>query len=581
MKMQRSAIIIGKTVGLLVVINANLAQATPPDAGQIFRQQEQIKPKIDRLPQPEEEKLERLGPLEQGVTIPVKSITISGGEGLESQEVLQDLVADAINQTLGFPQLQQLAERISQHLKAKGWLLAKAYLPKQDVTEGNIQINIIQGHLEQDEQGQSLQIERTPGTRLHEEVIQQHLRYVISGDNLNNDDLERALLLLNDLPGIHSRAELEKGKTPGGSRLGVKVREDALLQGNFSIDDFGNRYTGPWRGNLNLYLNDLSGMGDQLSIAGVGAENLGQGSAAYSIPIGPSGLRANAHYSYLDYSIGREFKQLDSNGVAQYTGGGLSYPFIRSRAFSLWGTADYTHKALRDNSLQQMISHKQIDNGSIGFTGRSLDRFNGGSLTQFAYTATVGSVDLSDVKADYDIDQATAHTQGVYDKHNFSLARLQKLTDNFSFYASAYGQFASKNLASAEKFILGGPNGVRAYPIGEAIGDSGWLANFELRYDLPFYTQYGNLQLIGFFDTGHITLHEKRWAYDVNSLSGRNEYSLSGSGIGINYTRDSRFAIRTTWSHTIGDNPGRSTYDLDSDGKRDDNRFWLQSIVYF
>ncbi len=56
----------------------------------------------------------------------------------ESNEVLQSLVADVIGQSLGFVQLQQLAERISQHLKAKGWLLAKAYLPKQDVTEGII-----------------------------------------------------------------------------------------------------------------------------------------------------------------------------------------------------------------------------------------------------------------------------------------------------------------------------------------------------------------------------------------------------------------------------------------------------------
>lgn len=126
--------------------------AQPPDAGQILRQQEQVKPRIDRPPTPGIIEPEVLAPPENGVSILVKSINISGGETLENADVLQSLIADAIGQTLGFTQLQQLADRITQHLKAKGWLLAEAYLPKQGVTEGNIQINIGQGKLEPDDQ---------------------------------------------------------------------------------------------------------------------------------------------------------------------------------------------------------------------------------------------------------------------------------------------------------------------------------------------------------------------------------------------------------------------------------------------
>lgn len=569
------------TCSFLLCLLPSVCAAQAPDAGQIYRQQEQRQPRIEQLPPPEILEPEALTPSETGARITVKSIIFSGGETLETNEALQALVADAIGQSLGFAQLQQLADHISRHLKAKGWLLARAYLPKQDVTDGNVRINITQGRLESDQQGHSITIQRAPGSRLKDSVIEDHLRYVISGDTLQGDDLERALLLLNDLPGVHARATLEKGKQVGTSRLEMNVKEDARIKGNFSIDDFGNRFTGPWRGNLNANLNDAFGMGDQLSIGGTGGENLGQGRAAYSLPIGGSGLQATTHYSYLGYSVGREFKQLDSEGVAQYTGGGLSYPFIRSRKFSLWGNVDYTHKSLRDSSLQVLTSRKQVDNGTVGFSGQSLDSFNGGGLTLFTYGATIGSVDLSDVDADLQADQATARTQGVYDKHNFSLARLQKLTDNFSFYAAGNGQLAGSNLTSAEKFILGGPAGVRAYPVGEANGDSGWVANFELRYDVPYQTNIGKLQLVSFFDTGHITLHEKRWNGDVSSISGRNEYSLSGSGIGINFNHDNRFAIHGAWAHSIGDNPGRSAAGKDSDGKQDDNRFWLQTIVYF
>ncbi|MCX7092394.1 MAG: BamA/TamA family outer membrane protein [Methylobacter sp.] len=568
------------TVLLLALLTPILCAAQAPDSGQILRQQESItSPRIDRLPPPTAPEPEILAAPEKGLSILVKSIIINGGETLESSETLQALVADAIGQTLDFTGLQQLAERIGQHLKAKGWLLAKAYLPKQDVTEGIIRINITQGRLESDQQGHSISIQHDPDTRIKDEVIHQRMRYVISGDTLQGDNLERTLLLLNDLPGIEAATTLEKGKQPGTSRLGVNIKEAALIRGNFSIEDFGNRYTGPWVGNLNINLNDGLGIGDQLTVGGTGAENLGQGRIAYALPVGHSGLQANARYSYLGYSIGREFSQLGLEGMAQSAGGGLSYPFIRSRAFSLWGIADYTHKAMTDSSLQVLTGKKQIDNGTLGFNGQRLDRFFGGGFNQFSYSATVGGVDLSGLDSERVADQSTAHTQGVYGKHNFSLARLQKLTDSLSFFSAANGQLANGNLTSAEKFILGGPTGIRAYPVGEASGDSGWVANFELRYDLPYRTDIGNLQLVGFFDSGHITLHEQRWTNDI--AGNRNEYSLSGSGIGINFSHANNFAIRGTWAHTLGDNPGVNAAGNDSSGLHDDNRLLLHSMVYF
>jgi hemolysin activation/secretion protein len=226
-----------QVVALWVILAPNLCLAEAPDAGQIFRQQEQINPSINHLPLPKPSEPEVLALPEKGVSITVKNIIINGGEGLESIEVLQSLVVDAIEQNLGFAELQQLAERISRHLKAKGWLLAKAYLPKQDVTDGTLRINITQGRLETDQEGHSISIQHDPDTRLKDGVIHDYMRYVISGDiTLQGDKLERTLLLLNDLPGIHASTTLEKGKQAGTSRLVINVKEDALIKGTVSID---------------------------------------------------------------------------------------------------------------------------------------------------------------------------------------------------------------------------------------------------------------------------------------------------------------------------------------------------------
>jgi hemolysin activation/secretion protein len=565
---------------LFTLFFPSLCVAELPDAGQILRQQEQNQPKFDRLPPPEILEPEVLAPPEKGVTIVVKSIVIRGGESLESNDVLQALVADSIGQSLDFSQLQKLAERISQHLKAKGWLLTKAYLPKQDVTEGNIQITITQGHLEIDEQGHSITIQRAPDTRLDDEVIQERMRYIISGDTLQGENLERTLLLLNDLTGVQAKTTLEKGKKAGTSRLGLNVKEGDLIKGTASIDDTGSHYTGTWVGNLNVNINDVLGQGEQFSFGNTSAENLMMGRASFSMPIGYDGLQVNTRYSYLDYSVGRELKKLDSSGVAQSTGIGLSYPFIRSRAFSVWGVADYSHKAMHDSSVKVITSQKQINSGKLGFNGQYLDSFFGGGMNQFSVDTTLGNVDLL-LPAELAGDVTTAQTQGIFNKHNFSVTRLQKITDTLSLFATANGQLAEGNLSSAEKFILGGSSAVRAYPTGEASGDSGYVANFELRYDVPYKTDIGTLQLVGFFDTGYIVQHTHRWKNDVTNKTGLNDYSLHGSGIGVNFAHANHFSIRGTWAHTIGDNAGISTAGNDSSGQHDENRFLLNTLVSF
>lgn len=570
-----------KTVGLLaILIPCHISAAQAPDAGQILRQQEQNMPKLDRFPAPEILEPEILTLPEKGVTIEVKSIVINGAEELESPEVLQSLVADAIGQRLDFVQLQKLTERISQHLKANGWLLTKAYLPKQDVTEGNIQINITQGRLEINDEGHSITIENDPDTRLDHDIIHERMRYVISGDTLQGDNLERTLLLLNDLAGIQAKTTLEKGKKAGTSRLGLNLKEGDLITGSATIDDTGSRYTGSWVGNLNVNMNDALGQGEQFSIGGTGAENLGQGRISFAMPLGYNGLQMNTRYSYLHYNVGRELSKLDSSGVAQSTGIGLSYPFVRSRSFSLWGVADYTLKAMHDSSLDVMTSKKEINNGKLGINGQALDGIFGGGLNQFSYDTTLGNVDLF-LPAEREGDETTARTKGIYNKHNFSFTRLQKLTDSLSFFTTANGQLATSNLSSAEKFILGGPSGVRAYPTGEASGDSGYVTNVELRYDIPYQNDFGSLQVVGFFDSGYIVQHTTRWKNDVTNATGCNDYHLHGAGIGINAAFGSSISIRGTWAHTVGDNSGISAAGNDSSGQRDENRFLLNTAIYF
>ena len=145
---------------------------------------------------------------------------------------------------------------------------------------------------------------------------------------------------------------------------------------------------------------------------------------------------------------------------------------------------------------------------------------------------------------------------------------MQGLSERLSAYVSLAAQKAQKNLDSSEKFLLGGANGVRAYPQGEASGDSGYLATAELRYSFAIDAVPGALQPFAFVDAGGVTINEYPFAATTNKRN------LSGGGIGISWVRENDFQVKLTVATRIGNERAAS----DTDER---TRGWLQAIKYF
>lgn len=570
---------------LLAAFPLTVLAQQAPDAGQLLQEQRRSGSGLpDRLPGVETEPAVRPALSETGgARITLKTIRFSGIEGLASEAELQALLADALGRALDYGQLQQLAERVTLHLKSKGWFLARAYLPQQDVTDGTLEIAVVRGRIEGGADGQGLRME-TKLTRLNPKRVRETVKRALfadGDDGVHALKLERALLLLNDLPGTSARATVEKGDTPGSTRVAVEVEEGPQVSGVVAADNYGNRYTGSERLTGQLAFNNPLGEGDQLTVNAVTARNLNLGSLGYSIPIGYNGLRASVNYTSLSYRIGEELASNESRGTAQTTSMMLGYPFIRQRDLNLRGQAGFEYKNLRDETLGQVQKDRRIRNFVAGLSGDSYDQLGGGGLSNFSLLATHGDADLSRVASDVTGD-ASARTAGSFSKLNYGVARLQKLTDRYSLYATLSGQIASRNLVSSEKFILGGPNGVRAYPSSEGSGDEGSLATVEVRYDLAERVAMGNVQLIGFVDAGYVTLNKSPWSGSAGNASNSNRYGLAGTGLGLNYTRLGMYSIRAMWATKLGSNPGRaSVTNYDADGKGDNSRFWLQALVWF
>jgi hemolysin activation/secretion protein len=204
-----------------------------------------------------------------------------------------------------------------------------------------------------------------------------------------------------------------------------------------------------------------------------------------------------------------------------------------------------------------------------GLHGNQRDDFGGGGLSSYSLTQTFGDLDI-ETPAALALDATTARTNGQYRKLGFNAARLQRVTDTISLYGAIYGQMASKNLDISEKMGLGGMYAVRAYPVGEAYSDEGYVATLEARLLLPKFSERlpGQMHLIGFVDSGTGAINK------IPFTSGENRRTLSGAGIGLTWADYNNFVVNTYWAHKLGSEVATSAPDKNG-------RFWFQVVKYF
>lgn len=554
----------------LVCPSGSASTAPVPDAGSILRDQQPQKEPLRQLPAPEKVQ-ERASTAETGVRVEVKQFIFSGYEGLATEPELHKIVAGSIAKNLTFDELNALTDKVTAFFKKKGWFQARAYLPPQDITSGIIQIAITQVKSD----GQiTIKLDHT--CRINPDALRRiGLLALHSGGPIKELDLERSILIMNDLPGISAKASLVPGFTPGTSSVEVAATEGSLFSGILWGDNYSNRYTGTWRGNTMLSINDPIHHGDQITLLLTEASGLAQGRVGYSIPIAYNGLRANLAYSGMHYELGSDLASLQYKGNSNSIDGGLSYPLIRTRNTNLTTSLSYGYRSLIDTKSDIDIRDKTLNNITLSLNGDRYDQLFGGGYSSYNASLTIGKLHESIA------DISLTGTEGNYTRFNYGLTRFQHLAEQLNFNLSVNAQSALCNLDTSEKFVLGGPNGVRAYPVGEASGDQGQLINADLRYALPLPAKWGNFQISGFYDAGHITINKNRYAGDISSATGSNDYWLLGAGAGLNYSSSGRLSLRATWAHVIGDNAGRSTIGNNSDGRNNQNQFWLQSTFSF
>ncbi|WP_440698028.1 ShlB/FhaC/HecB family hemolysin secretion/activation protein [Candidatus Pelagibacter sp. HIMB1709] len=487
-------------------------------------------------------------------------------------ETLQNLIKEFNGKELNFGEIQSVVNTVNRYFQNQGLLVARAYLPKQEVKDNTILISIYEGKLDSDQPYRIL----SQGLKLKEDKIFGYLDKALER-GLTYSSLERAILNLNDNPGVSTKASLEPGDETGETRIVLDIREQEFLTYNTSFNNHGSRYTGKNRATVNFTFNNPYLTGDKFDlILAKSDEDYKSIELKYNFPIGEDGWRLDTSYNYFDYKIGKELASSNILGDSETFKLNARYPYYRTSLESLFFDIGYTEKYLYSETAGSATSDKELKNFVFGAEWNKSDNFYGGGYTQIKPTITFGDLDLSKVASSLNSDSSGARTNGSFEKTTIDITRIQKINDNLNLHLFGTTQFASKNLDSSEKLSLGGPAGIRAYPVGEATGDEGFRYSIDAKYNVIAPKYFDNLTAIAFYDYGMVKQYT-----DLTNLSvSNNTYSLEGYGIGFEATKGENISVKASLAKAIGGNPGASN-GKNTDGLADDEQLFISISAKF
>ncbi|HKV00354.1 MAG TPA: ShlB/FhaC/HecB family hemolysin secretion/activation protein, partial [Vineibacter sp.] len=393
--------------------------------------------------------------------------------------VLEAMAQPLIGRRIAASEMFALAQQIEARYRADGYVLTTVFVPAQRTTDGRVTIRIVEGYIA------NVAVEGDVGDVAGQ--VKRILQNVTRARPARLRDIERYLLLVQELPGLSLKAILRPGREPGSSELVAQVRRspwDAQLQ----ADNRGSRFTGPQQVTAMVGANAFTGLAERLEATYFTTldreQNFGQ--ITWSNFIGDEGLRLRAYYGHGWIKPGAELKVAGYDGVLTVAGGALSFPVIRSRAVNLnvFGAYDYYSSDV-DLAAQKNFNRTRLSVLRMGGDISYRDSWNGVTFGNVRLSQGVsvfgasrrGDPLLNRVGADptfFKINGEVSRLQGVWQGDGFAL----------NLYGTVAAQYANDILPSNEKYFVGGDRLGRGYYAGQVTGDKALAAALELQLNL-------------------------------------------------------------------------------------------------
>ncbi|MEP0801258.1 ShlB/FhaC/HecB family hemolysin secretion/activation protein [Funiculus sociatus] len=445
------------------------------------------------------------------------------GSTIFDQDELNPITQKFEGRVVTLEELRNVADAITQLYLNQGYITSRAILVDQAVTDGVVQIRVIEGTLEE------IRVEGT--RRLNPNYIRSRVR-LGAGRPLNTGKLEDQLRLLRIDPLFKNiEASLRAGSGVGQSILVVRVTEANPLEGSLGVDNYSPPSVGSERLGVNLRYRNVTGLGDE--IAGSYYHTTTSGADifdfSYRVPLnamnGTLQLRAAPNRNKVTQ---RPFDVFDIRGETELYEISYRQPLIRSprEEFAL----------------------------SLGFTYQDGQTFTFAGPTPFGFGPDENGVSRTSVVKfgqDYlrrdvrgawalrslfslgtGLFDATVNEDPVPDGRFLSwlgqIQRVQVLNNDNFLILQADVQLSTSGLLPSQQFVIGGGQSLRGYRQNVRAADNGVRFSIEDRITVQ-RDEAGAaiMQVAPFIDLGWV------WNVDDNPNPLPDERFLAGVGLGL------------------------------------------------
>ncbi len=455
--------------------------------------------------------------------------------------------------TLGM--IETVADTITQYYRERGFILAKAYIPKQKVRDGVVTLTLLLGELGE---VKVVNNKRVSSNRI-KKVFKKDLFQPVTAWNV-----EEKLYLVNDIPGVSAQGFFQPGSQVGDTRLNVNVLNEEGYSVNLRQDNHGSETTGRLRTYGDIFLHNPLGYGDELQIGAlytIDPDNTTYGSIRYSFPLFNPRLRGALGVSNNDF-VFQTFSGNDNQlgfdasvaGQSVVTDFDLNYKLKRSRKRNLFFGINFSDIQTELNVVGGSTENSAL-NTSLRFSFDILNERKR-SLHLGSFSLVNSALDSSSVDSADDTSDNVVYLKYDYSRLSFFKLPFTKARGRMVLKAS--GQFAGQASGSINQFALTGPNRARGYEVSTGFFDDAVFFAADWFFNLPggdknkiFGRELNRaIQPYLFADIGYGVLHGLTEDGD-DTLQG----SLSDIGIGLNFNAGS-FKSNLTFAVPISEDIG-------------------------
>ena len=416
---------------------ARAQQATQPgyDPAQTERRFERQQSDQNHAARPRLPKPQFAGPEGRGDTKPMfdlHRVSITGATAIPHDRLVtayQSYLGNKVSQA----DLVAMAAAVSDLYRAAGFHLSRAIIPPQDVADGRLRLQVIEG---------SITEVVLKGEGAEQFGVRPMLDAVLAERPAQLATLERKLLLINGRPGVHiDDTGLEEiGTASGRFRLTVTLKTWHVFT-SFGVDNLGSSSVGPWQSYATAAFNSYLAPGDSLvvnlSTTPGDPRQLAFGRVSYEVPVGTDGARFGASGYYSEVWPG-DIRHLvnDNTKTESFELHGSIVP-LQTQQSTLTLTAGLGFTNANENDVFGPIYADRIRAASLTSDYRLQDNFGGTNYLTVNYRQGLDILGASHRDDDF---LSRDGASGKFSALNFWFTRYQTLSDAWSLKFASAGQ---------------------------------------------------------------------------------------------------------------------------------------------